>query len=332
MSYLLPPIDTWKQWGAIFTDVDLWTPVVSEICAREGIAYDSIEAGYPGTNAVFLLDRKYVIKVYNPVWKDFGVERELHAALGDVPAIPMPGIVASGQFTDRVEWDYLITEFFEGRPVRELRNDLTHSDLIDVAGRLGRIVRALHDTDIATLEHLNNHETGPRLAARRKAEVVKELRDKRLLPNSVIDELASFLESTATEHGAHEAVLVHGDLTEDHLLLEQRSGQWAITGLIDLGDAHACPPEYEWQALWLSLLGRDVEALRAFFDSYDPTVFDDPDFTRRAFVWSLLHDFGTGIVEEAINRPDAHQVRSLDDLRRLLWPDDIFIPRAPGRN
>lgn len=315
MSYLLPPIDIWKQWGAIFTDVDLWTPVISEICAREGIAYDSIKAGYPGTNAVFLLDRKHVVKVYNPVWKDFGVERELHAALGNVRAIPVPDIVASGQFV-------------EGRPVRELRDELTHCDLVDVAGRLGDIVRALHDTDVTTLEQLTLHETEPRISSRRKVEVVKELRDKRLLPDSVIDEMAAFLESTTTEHGAHPLVLVHGDLTEDHLLLEKRDGRWAITGLIDLGDAHACPPEYEWQALWLSLLGRNTEALRAFFDSYDPTVFDDHDFTQRAFVWSLLHDYGTQIVEEALSRPDAGQVRSLDDLRRLMWPDDIFTRQA----
>ena len=332
MSYLLPPIDTWEQWAAVFTDVDLWKPVVSEICAREGITSYTIEAGYPGTNAVFLLDRKYVIKVYNPVWKDFAVERELHAALEDNRMVPLPKMVSSGQFVDRIEWDYLITDFVEGQPVRELRDDLTRIDLLDIASRLGEIIRALHDTDISALENLRRHETGPQLAARRKVKAVAEIRDKRLLPDTVLDELASFLESTALDHGDHEAVLVHGDLTEDHLLLKRPNGRWAITGLLDLGDARVCPREYEWPALWLNLFGRDVEALRAFFNSYDPTVLEDRDFTRRAFVWSLLHDFGTEIVENAVNRTDAGHVRSLDDLRELLWPSDIFSHPTPARS
>ena len=215
MTYRLPTVVTWEQWSAIFSDVALWRPVVSEICSGEGIAYSSMEAGYPGTNAVFLLDRMYVIKIYSPLWHDFGVERELHIALGREADIPVPTMVTSGRFVDRVEWDYLITEFVEGRPIRELRNSLCRKDLIDIAARLGEIVQALHDTDLTSLESLKRHrETGWQLAQRRKIEVVTEIRQKRLLPDDVLDSLESFLEAASTELGDHRTVLVHGDLTE----------------------------------------------------------------------------------------------------------------------
>ena len=74
MSFLLPPIGTWKQWSPIFIDKDLCASVVSQICSLEDLRYSELRTGYAGTNAVFLLDRSYVVKIYNPVWKDFGVE------------------------------------------------------------------------------------------------------------------------------------------------------------------------------------------------------------------------------------------------------------------
>ncbi len=324
MTYLLPAVVTWEQWSAIFSDVALWKPVVSEICSGEGIAYSSIEAGYPGTNAVFLLDRKYVIKIYSPLWNDFGVERELHIALGHEADIPVPTIVTSGRFVDRVEWDYLITEFVDGKPIRELRSSLGRKGLIDIAARLGEIIQELHDTDLTSLDRFELHnETGWQLAQRRKIEVVTEIRQKRLLPDDVLDSLESFLEAASIELGEQRAVLVHGDLTEDHLLLKRRDGRWAITGLLDFGDAHACPREYEWPALWLDLFRQETEALRAFFDSYDQTVLEDEDFTRRAFVWTLFHDFGTEMVEDALMRHDGPPVRSVHDLREVLWPSTI---------
>ena len=324
MTYLLPPVETWEQWSSIFSDLALWTPVVSKICSGEGITYSRITPGYPGTNAVFLLDRKYVIKIYNPIWKEFGVEQELHVTLAREGKVPVPRMVSSGRFADRIKWEYLITEFVEGKPIRELRDVLSQRDLIDIAASLGEIVKALHATDLTGLKNLReHHETGSQMAHRRKIEVVAQLREKCLLPDDVLDDLESFLEAASLELGDQQTVLVHGDLTEDHLLLKQHDGRWAITGLLDFGDAHACPREYEWPALWLDLFRRDPDALGAFFDSYDRTVLEDVDFPRRAFVWTIFHDFGTEMVEDALMRHGG-KVRSVRELREVLWPNSIL--------
>ena len=146
MRYLLPQIENWDHWSRIFTDLDLWKPVVSAICSTERIAYSSIETGYPGTNAVFILDRRYVVKIYNPVWKDLAAEREVHVRLLQDGTVPVPGIVSSGTFEHRIGWDYLITEFVDGAPLREFRDSIGPSDLVRISSNLGEIVRALHDT------------------------------------------------------------------------------------------------------------------------------------------------------------------------------------------
>ena len=172
------------------------------------------------------------------------------------------------------------------------------------------------------------HETGPKLARRRKVEVVKELGERKLLSDRVLDDLAAFLEEAARKAVDDHAVLVHGDLTEDHVLLSKRDGGWEITGLLDLGDAHACPKEYEWPALWLGALGRDAAALRAFFESYDPTALEREDFLQRAFAWTLLHDFGAGMVEDVLKGYVGPPIDSVDRLREVMWPDSILTRHA----
>ena len=83
MPYLLPPLDTWARWSATFNDVHLWRPLVDAICAREGIAYRRIEAPESSTNAVFILDRQVVIKIYSPFWTEYDFERGLMKLLAN---------------------------------------------------------------------------------------------------------------------------------------------------------------------------------------------------------------------------------------------------------
>ena len=115
MAYFLPAVETREQWSAIFRDMALWEPVVAEICSQERLRYSHVEASYPGTNAVFLLDRRFALKVYCPLWPDFSVERELHVALAG-GVVPLPKLVSSGRFVDRNPWNYLVTEFLDGVP------------------------------------------------------------------------------------------------------------------------------------------------------------------------------------------------------------------------
>ena len=100
MSFLLPPIDTWAQWSSAFNDARLWRPVVDAICPREGIAYQRIGARESNTNAVFILDRSVVIKIYSPFWAEFAFERVLMELLARDAAIPVPAIRSAGVLPD----------------------------------------------------------------------------------------------------------------------------------------------------------------------------------------------------------------------------------------
>ena len=77
MTYHLPPIESWSDWTAAYNDVSLWRPIVDAICNSEGIRYQSIEAPRSNTNAVFILDRRLVVKIYSPFWSEFDIERDV---------------------------------------------------------------------------------------------------------------------------------------------------------------------------------------------------------------------------------------------------------------
>lgn len=94
---LLPAIQTWAEWGQMFTDVEQWAPVVRAICRREALSCQDIEAGYPGTNAVYIVDRAYVVKVYAPFChKDCDLECDLYPLLAFDSQIPAPRLLAHG--------------------------------------------------------------------------------------------------------------------------------------------------------------------------------------------------------------------------------------------
>ena len=108
---LMPPVDSWSDRSSIFKDVEGVRPAIDAICEQEGIGYRRIETPHGShTNAVFILDRSLVLKIYNPVWPEFEMECRLIEVLSRNGAVPAPSIVASGQLLDRLSWSYLIQD------------------------------------------------------------------------------------------------------------------------------------------------------------------------------------------------------------------------------
>ena len=108
---LLPPVDSWSDWSSIFKDVEVLRPAIDAICEQEGIGYRRIETPRSNTNAVFILDRSLVLKIYKPIWPEFEMECRLIEVLSRNGAVPAPSIVASGKLLDRLSWSYLIQEY-----------------------------------------------------------------------------------------------------------------------------------------------------------------------------------------------------------------------------
>ena len=325
-KFLLPPIETWADWTSTFNDAPLWTPMIDLICAREGIGYRSIEIPRSNTNAVFMLDRRLVLKIYSPFWREFGFERRLIEVLGNGGDVPVPRSLASGHIHDRTAWDYLIVEFCEGRTLRSLMQQPCLVNVESIAAEIGVLVRKLHDTDVGLVSDVATGERWDALVARRRGSVLTELVERRLIVPDLSEALCQIMDDAIAESESAAHVIVHGDLESDHLLIDRTEGVWSVNAMIDFGDARIGVRDYEWMPLWLGLFDRDIVAMRAFLEAYDPELARDPLWGRRAAAWTLLHDFGTDAVAKLLeNSGVSAPVESLEDLRGLLWPGlDVF--------
>jgi hygromycin-B 7''-O-kinase len=325
----------------MFTDVEQWAPVVRAICRREGIPCQEIEAGYPGTNAVYVVDRRYVVKVYAPFCHDeYELECVLYPILAHDPEIPAPMLLAQGTWPDRIDWPYIVMEYLPGCPVREARHSISPSNHVGIGLQLGRLLRRLHATPLRSIPARNSLAALDRsgrawcqLVRRHKSAFAQQFRRETALSPRVIDQCATWLELVWDDVLTDRLVLLNGDVTEDHVLVQRQNGMWRITGVIDFADALIGQAEYEWIALWFGALDRDGKAMRACLAEYDPaipltgvsdqpggdSVRPDRSFVGRAMAFTLLHEFGAGIVRSVLEQVGNPPVRSFGDLVDVLW-------------
>jgi len=352
----LPEVKTWDDWGKIFLDVPTWAPLVEEICRRARLPCHTILAGYPGSNAVFVVNRQQpsqraVVKIYAPFChKDYAFEHEIHVLLERTPALGAPRLIAHGQLTthgrpavpgqvtatgrraahgrrafrrirdSRPAWPYVVLSFVPGEPIREVRDDIDDSSLLNIAEELGRRLRHLHAIPLSTLSALDVTRAGwQRYTQQQIVRATAELRRESALPDRVINRVPAFVNTVLAEQGTPELVLVSGDVTEDHVMLQRCGNTWAISGLIDFADARVAPREYEWVALWFSALDRNTSSLEAFMKGYDPTQVMDEAFLRQAMAYTFLHEFGALIISVVLSPKKAQKLENIRDLQAELW-------------
>lgn len=320
-------ITSWEDWTRVYNDVSFWRGLIDAICAREGISYRELHSASANTNAVFLLDRAYALKIYSPFWDEYDFERALLEALGPRHEIPTPELVDCGHISnvEGVDWPYLITRYCAARPFSEIREALSDREAASLAQELGRIVRALHWLDPGLFADVVPERKWTDLVAERRRGTLDELTGAGVLKPDLVYPLERLLDEAVAADAPDDRVVVHGDLGPDHVLCAPTPDGWTIEALIDFGDAKIGVREYEWMPLWLGFCARDSKLARAFLDAYDPSLAEDPAFPNRAIAWTLLHDFGTDeLIRQWHEQGQAAPIESIEELRELLCPESIF--------
>ncbi len=326
MTDLLPGRVTWADWGAIFTDGNVWAPVVhhvweqaSSLAALTGISRPlHIEPGFPGTCAVFVVDKTAVIKFFPPfLHHDFEREMSVLARLAD--RLPfLPRLLSAGVLSDRIDWPYLVMRYEPGVAWRDQAASVDRPNQLGIAAEMGRAIRLVHDGAVDCGPGPLSADSWPGLVEGRVAEAPAELRQHTRLPETIVRQAADLLQSTDWYHNA--PGLVHADLTEDHILLERVNERWELACILDWADAEVAAPAYEWVALWFGFCRQDADLFRVVLSSYDASLVVDERFVERLLAYSLLHRFGPRIVGEVTTREQQKSLGSLPDLMAALFP------------
>ncbi len=189
------------------------------------------------------------LKICPPFWRDaFDAEvRVTEAVQGRLPA-PVPAIVETGELDD---WRYLISSHVPGTQIEQVLPRLGERDLERIAAELGQFMRAFHAVDVPGFER----PFGPwRRYLEERLAGACELHLSRGVDPKRVEQITAFLSTSAAALRAlGPPVLIHADLTDDHVMLVEEGGRWRLSGVLDLADAMTAPAELDLIAPFIEL-------------------------------------------------------------------------------
>jgi aminoglycoside phosphotransferase (APT) family kinase protein len=311
---------------ALGGDLASWRPKVERICASHGLSPDgemqwsSSGASVRSTNTVFLIG-DVVVKVFarrSPIW--FRREVESLRVLGDVPEAKTPRLLAYGDAISEDDPDhpYIIMERLPGEPYADHRHKLSIEEGCALASQVAEMVRAMHETPTEGLQSFGRSpgEWVRRIQARAalwEQDMASEL------PPYLAAQVPAFLaENLPYVTEAFRPCLLSADLHVGHILIEERGGEWRVTGQIDLGDVEVGPVEYEWVPLCQKAFQGNETLMRAFFAAYGWPLPVPPDVKRRLKLYTLLHRFPP--LGSSTRGPGPGEGPSLEAILDSQWP------------
>lgn len=266
-----------------------------------------------GSNLVFRAGEGPWIKLSPPLWAD-ALEAEIAvttAVHGRLPA-PVPEVIEEGVLDG---WRYLISRHVPGVQVQDVRAILTDADRERLAVDLGEFIRAFRAIEVPGFER----EFGPwaRYLAENLADV-RRLHRARGAAAEWADRIAEFVDEHA---GALRAlgppVLVHADLTAEHIMLSQSDGQWRLSGVLDLADAMVAPAAVDLINPCIEIFRGRRASQRTFMRSAGVGV--DAPFAESMMALALQHRF---MHFEHWFAPEIRGgLASVTDIARAVFPD-----------
>lgn len=299
-----------KHFVARIGDVEFWAPYVAEILERHELADSSraLEAGFNATYPTFVCG-EVVVKLFGGpgLWRQsHSGERAAHELIARDPGIAAPRLLGAGRLCDdqKAPWPYLVTTRMPG--IASWRAGLSGEQRHALALEVGRQVRRLHALKPAGVASYEDWRTLDITDAARRSS----------LPPQLVTQVEAYL----AKLGPVDPVFAHGDITANHVFVEQ--GRFA--GIIDWGDAMLADRHYEIIQIHRDLFGCDKMLLRAFLEASDWPLTED--FPRQALGRALQRQavgfaqhHSMDVFEPVAAKFPLQDIATLDELATALF-------------
>lgn len=247
-------------------------------------------------NAAFLVDERYVFRFPRRTVVAHLIEREialLPRIAAHVPfALPAPAFV--GVPTERYPYAFAGYPLVRGTTLD--RSAATPAQRAALAPALGAALRALHAVDASSLgDALPGDEIG-RLDHAKRLPLAHE-RLTELYARGLVGDpapLLAELERIGPLDDARDDTLVHGDLYERHVVLDDG----ALVGFIDWGDIHRGDPAIDLAIAFLVLPVQAYDAFRAAYGGIDDRTWERARY-RAIYHAALFAAYGVRIADDA---------------------------------
>ena len=317
MSRLLPAIsssaDFYRERSRGIAD---WQPALDEIARRHGLGGSAATRFADGESPVFALGDGFVVKLVPRLGGTLvRQEIDLLTFLAPYPHPPAPRLIGHGDIED---WKYLLMTRIDGITLQRAWPDVPPDERLRLAVEFGRLLASLHalpqtDLNPGAIDWSEFCQASfARWSARPSV--------ARLSPALLADGSRYFETHGATVATAGR-VLLHGDLAPVNLLVRSGPDGWAISGMIDFGNAMRGDPWFDLTAASVLLQPGDRTMVHALLDGYAARSSANLAQLRPSLmVNTLIHPLGD--IAACLDLvPGTSRCQTWDEVALRLWPD-----------
>ncbi|MCL4507080.1 MAG: aminoglycoside phosphotransferase family protein [Chloroflexi bacterium] len=327
MSLQIPQLDSREDYTQRFASVDYWTPYVTHVCHKHGFApVHEILCSNPGTFPTFIVDSRWVVKFFGQLFDGadaYDMELTANLMVAEDGLIPAPHLIGLGSLFEAQQgwnWPYLIFEYLPGVHLGQVYDAVAANELLLIAQDLGVTVRHLHLINQRYHSfYLDNSNAYSRFIGKYRPSCVQRHRVWKALPDHLINQIEDYVLPVHTLTApTRDPVLLHGDITGDHVLGQLIEGHFTIKGLIDFGDALIGDPDFELIALHLDAFRCNNRMLGEYLTAYGLPAQSHGAWQHKLMSLTLMHRFN--VMRDVVQYlPAASSVRTLEELARMVW-------------
>lgn len=287
--------------------VEGWRVAIAEIAARHGLSLAAALPFASGSDVVWSVGGA-VVKLTGPRWT-WQLDAEAHwlrQVAGRLP-VATPEVLARDELAG---WPYVVMTHVPGRALADVWPDLEERERLRLAADLGELTRSLHDLAVEgdADAFTTFWETCRNDVAARHA--------KPGVPPALLAAMPAFLDRH--DLATTPRVLLHTELLDQHVLVDDREGRPTLSALIDFADARIGPAEYEFAAPVEFIFRGGPGLLRAYLHAYGVPDQDlGPARSERMLAWALSHRYGS--LERMLSAVAPFEPESLTDLALRLY-------------
>ncbi len=294
MALSLPSNPTHAEYDALRPNSSMWLQAMQTLCQRHSLPAKPLTRfgdgtnGEYGTNIVYALGERHIIKLYPPFWKRLHeAETSVLAHISGKLSVATPELLAQGHLSS---WPYLIMTRLQGTPLNTIWDTLHHPTQLALVLELADLLAQLHALPTHTLTSLQSN--WPAEIEQRIAGCIARHREQGV-SDHWLQQIPAFLAQAAPLYPPdfHPAI-VSGDTHQYHLFVQQQSEHDHLSGLFDFDDARLGFAEYDLAAAALLMMARRPTLLRPFLLRYGyPEATLNTALSRRLLAYTLLHRY-----------------------------------------
>ncbi len=303
---MTPTYDSEDAYVAALAAPEPWLGMAAQADIKAG----RMEYARTGYFPVVIVRPDHVVKLYS-TWRAGHATMDAEVAalsiLGRDRSLPAPGLVASGSLGG--EWRFLVMTRVPGVAISWVHHQVDRDRRSQVVAWLGCFVHKMHELPLTADERADGWEEFIRVVTWRHAHASMIMANTKALPERLIDQIEGWIPDLSELLGSPaDAVLVHGDLSDEHVMGSVTETGFSPSGVIDFNRASIGDPMFDFGPLWFSMLGGQHEPTRVFLQAAGIDG-DGASFPRHALAWAMMRpNF------RPVTLPGIDTIGSLDEL------------------